>query len=75
MTEGRKTDRYRDVIQVIDEDHRESLSMVLGSDGQWRHTHQQERDHENVLPAELVAVMTEHDAAERPRYEAYGVGG
>lgn len=36
MTEGRATDRYRDMMHVIDESHRESISLVLGGDGQWR---------------------------------------
>lgn len=36
MNEGRAMDKYRDVMQVIDENNRESISMVLGSDGQWR---------------------------------------
>jgi hypothetical protein len=36
MTEGRVTDKYRDVFRVIDDANRETIAEVLGEDGQWR---------------------------------------
>lgn len=36
MTDGKATDRYRDVIAIIDADHRDTYSQVLETDGTWR---------------------------------------
>lgn len=36
MTEGRATDKYRDIIHILDENNRELIAQVLGDDGQWR---------------------------------------
>lgn len=36
MTEGRTTDKYRDISRIIDENNRELIAQVLGDDGQWR---------------------------------------
>ncbi|AGY60685.1 DUF1579 domain-containing protein [Gloeobacter kilaueensis] len=35
MSEGRETDRYRDVFQIIDDDHRFTAAEVL-QDGEWK---------------------------------------
>jgi hypothetical protein len=35
--------------------------------------HQQQRDDQDVLAAQLVAVVTEHHPAQRPRHEPHGV--
>ena len=44
------------------------------ADRRRRHAHDQQRQIEHGLAADLVAEMTEHDPAERPRNEAQGVG-
>lgn len=36
LTEGKKTDRYRDVLVVIDANRRDTVSQVLEADGTWR---------------------------------------
>jgi Protein of unknown function (DUF1579) len=36
MTEGRETDRYRDVFYIVDSNHRSTAAEVLGPDGEWR---------------------------------------
>jgi hypothetical protein len=36
ITEGRATDKYRDVIRLLDENTRELIAEVLDGKGQWR---------------------------------------
>lgn len=36
MSGERKTDRYRDVFEIVSDDHRVMTSQVLGEDGTWR---------------------------------------
>jgi Protein of unknown function (DUF1579) len=36
MTEGRKTDRYRDVLELVNADRRVTSAQVLLQDGQWK---------------------------------------
>ena len=36
LTEGKASDRYRDVFRVIDADSREVIAQVLDDDGTWR---------------------------------------
>ena len=44
------------------------------TDQERRDAHDDEREHEHRLAADLVAVVSDDDAADRPREEAHGVG-
>jgi Protein of unknown function (DUF1579) len=36
LFDDRVTDKYRDIIRIIDSDHREQIAQVLDANGQWK---------------------------------------